>query len=89
MNENYLDAFRPQRNEKSYDHYKKINPQLTLRMYNYLRGNGSLWKIECGKEVKIKYDTEHLKPLWYLDTPQCYCNRFKNYYHDENNNNEN
>jgi hypothetical protein len=85
----YLDAFRPKRNEKGFDHYKEINPLLTLRMYNFLKGNGSLWKIECGKEVKIKYDTEHLLPVWYLDTPQCYCNRFKNYYHDENNNNEN
>ncbi len=83
-----LEQFKVHGKERSYDHYKKINPELTLKMYNYLKGNGSLWKISCGHGVKIKYDNEELKPLWYLDTPECYENRFKDYYEDDNEENK-
>lgn len=74
---NELEEFNVHRNEKPYSHYKEINPELSLKMYNYLKGNGSLWKIGCGKEVRIKWDNERLAPVWFLDNPECYENRFK------------
>lgn len=73
-----MNEFNVFRNDKPYEHYHKINPQLTRKMYDYLRGNGSLWKIGCGHSVKIKWSNEPpLKEVWYLKTDECYQNRFK------------
>lgn len=49
----------------NYERYKAVNPHLTKRMYEYLRGNGSEWKILCGVEVKIKYENEVLNEVWH------------------------
>lgn len=82
-----LDEFKVFGKERSYEYYKGINPELSVNMYNYLKGSGSLWKIICGKEVKIKWSIEPpLKMVWWRDTEKCFCNRFKNYYEDDNNN---
>ena len=37
-----LDEFRVYKKERPYEYYKAINPELSLVMYNYLKGNGSL-----------------------------------------------
>ena len=74
-----LVEFKVYRKDKPYSHYIEINPELTEKMYKYLKGNGTLWKVGCGKEVKIKYDTEHLLPVWWRDTPKCFEERFINY----------
>jgi hypothetical protein len=85
-----LEEFRVHKNERPYSYYTAINPQVTRVMYNYLKGNGSLWKIECGREVKIRWSNEPpLKAVWFLDNEECYCNRFKNYYEDDNEENNN
>lgn len=80
-----LDEFKSKGKERPYDYYKAINPELTKVMYDYLRGNGSLWKVKCGKEVHIKWSIEPpLKRIWWRDTPECFCTRYKNYYDDDN-----
>jgi hypothetical protein len=74
---NELEEFNVYRNEKSYEHYREINPELSLKMYNYLKGNGSLWKVSCGVGVRIKWDTEPpLKAVWFLNNDECYKNRY-------------
>ena len=84
-----LDEFRNKGKERPYEYYKAINPELTKVMYDYLRGNGSLWKVKCGKEVHIKWSNEPpLKRIWWRDTDKCFCSRFKNYYEDDKNDDE-
>ncbi len=49
----------------------KLNPGLTKPIFNFLKHNGGLWKVFCGKEVKIKFSNEQMPPLWYLDCEGC------------------
>lgn len=56
----------------NYERYKAVNPKLTKRMYEYLRGNGSEWKILCGVEVKIKYENEILEEVWHRNLKGSY-----------------
>ncbi|PCI97457.1 MAG: hypothetical protein COB15_07790 [Flavobacteriales bacterium] len=60
----------------NYEGYLEINPKLTKRMYNFLRGNGALWKVWCGKRVEINFENEILKRVWWLDTPENYAKRY-------------
>ena len=53
-------------NPYMYDDFKAFNPKLTKRMYDFLRGNSSEWKILCGIGVSIKYENEVLEPVWML-----------------------
>lgn len=55
--------FRPYEYEK----FKAVNPLLSKKMYQYLRENGTEWKILIGFPVKIKWSNEVLKPLWFFD----------------------
>ena len=56
----------------NYERYKTVNPKLTKRMYEYLRGNGSEWKILCGIHVKIQFENEELDEVWYLKGGEYY-----------------
>lgn len=47
----------------NYNRYLAVNPNLTVRMYEYLRGNHSEWKILCGISVKICWENEILKEV--------------------------
>lgn len=60
-----------------YEKYKNINPKLTITMYEFLRGNGSLWKVKCGKRVTIAFSNEVLEAVWWRDTEECFCNRYR------------
>jgi hypothetical protein len=60
----------------NYEKYKAINPALSKKMYNFLRGNGTLWKVNCGQRVVMKYENEVLEAVWWLDTPENYANRY-------------
>ncbi len=75
---NELEEFNVHRNEKPYSHYKEINPELSLKMYNYLKANGSLWKVGCGVGVSIKWDNERLAPVWWRNNEECFKNRYNN-----------
>jgi hypothetical protein len=59
----------------NYEAWLEVNPLLTKKMYDFLHGNGTTWKIACGKEVRIKWSNEVLKPVWWLDTPDKYQRR--------------
>lgn len=75
--ENLLKSLVPQNPKlKSFEHYLSLNKNLTLKMYEFLRGNGSLWKISCGRKVVIPYDGEMLEAQWWLDTPRNYQRRY-------------
>ncbi|SHF91336.1 hypothetical protein SAMN05444372_101149 [Flavobacterium micromati] len=56
----------------SYERFKNFNPKLTIRMYNYLKGNGSLWKVLCGIGVKIQWENEVLEEVWWLKNGDLY-----------------
>ena len=58
-----------------YEKYLAINPTLTKRMYNFLYDNRTLWKVLCGKEVRLQWTNDVLKAQWWLDTEECYCRR--------------
>jgi hypothetical protein len=60
----------------NYEGYLEINPKLTKKMYNFLRGNGSLWKVWCGKRVEMKFSTEILEKVWWRDTKENYAKRY-------------
>lgn len=75
-------------NPYMFDAFKGFNPKLTKKMYKYLRGNRTEWKILCGIEVKIKYEPDLLEPIWSLRfiNNEIYENRFDpSYYLDTNN----
>jgi hypothetical protein len=56
----------------NYERYKAVNPNLTKSMYEYLRGNGSEWKILCGLHVKRPWSNDVLEPVWYLNGGELY-----------------
>ncbi len=60
----------------NYEAYKKVNPKLTEKMYGFLRGNGTLWKVLCGKRVEMKYENEVLDRVWWLDTEKNFRMRY-------------
>lgn len=47
-------------NPYMYEEFKAFNPSLTKEVYNFLRGNGSEWKVICGFPVLIKYSNHKL-----------------------------
>ncbi|MFE3869873.1 hypothetical protein ACFX5F_01390 [Flavobacterium sp. ZS1P70] len=65
-----------------YERYRAVNPKLTKKMYEFLRGNGSEWKILCGVYVKIQWTNEVLEEVWYLNCSGHYKNGeiYKNRY---------
>ncbi len=70
----YFHKFNPY----MYENFKAFNPKLTKRMYEYLRGNGSEWKILCGIGVNMRYENEMLEPIWVLQfiNKDIYENRY-------------
>jgi hypothetical protein len=48
-------------NPYMFEEFKAFNPSLTKEVYNFLRGNGSEWKIICGFPVHIKYSNHKLE----------------------------
>jgi hypothetical protein len=81
-------GYEHQLNPNMYEAFRAFNPKLTKKMYQYLRGNSSEWKILCGIGVKIKYDTETLDPIWSLRyiNGDIYEHRYvPSYYLDTNN----
>lgn len=64
-----------------YERYKAVNPNLTEKMYRFLRGNGEEWKILCGEEVVMKYENEVLEHAWYLKNDEIYKNRYNSDYY--------
>lgn len=46
-----------------YERYRAVNPNLTVRMYEYLRENQCEWKILCGLRVKIRWENEILEEV--------------------------
>lgn len=67
-----LDRLQPY----NFERYKAVNPNLTEKMYRFLRGNGTEWKILCGEKVVMKYENEVLQPVWYLKNDEIYKNRY-------------
>lgn len=62
----------------NFEQFHAFNPNLTVEVYNFLRGNGTEWKIICGFEVRMKYSAQFLEsnrdlPLANL---RVYRNRF-------------
>jgi hypothetical protein len=47
FNIDYKHYMQPYNSER----YKAVNPYLKKGMYEFLRGNGSEWKILCGLKV--------------------------------------
>ena len=45
----------------NFELFHAFNPNLTLEVYNFLRGNGTEWKIICGFEVRIKHSSHFLE----------------------------
>ena len=54
-----------------FEKLKNLNPGLTEPIFRFLSHNGGLWKVFCGKEVKMKWSNEYMPPLWYLDCDGC------------------
>lgn len=69
----------------NYERYKAVNPNLTKSMYEFLRGNGSEWKILCGLHVKRQWSNDVLEPVWYLNFGELYKDGeiYKNRYRPE------
>jgi hypothetical protein len=59
------------KNRFDFEKLKELNPGLTKPIFDFLSHNGGLWKVFCGKEVKIKYSNEYMPPLWFLDCEGC------------------
>ena len=55
-----------------YERYRAVNPKLTKEMYEFLRGNGSEWKILCGLKVTRQWSNDVLEPVWYLNGGERY-----------------
>jgi len=53
-------------NPYMYEDFKKVNPKLTKKMYDFLRGNKTEWKILCGVEVEMRYENEIMRGNWML-----------------------
>lgn len=45
----------------NFELFHAFNPSLTVEVYNFLRENGTEWKIICGLEVRIKYSPHFLE----------------------------
>jgi hypothetical protein len=54
-----------------FEKLRVLNPGLTKPIFNFLSHNGGLWKVFCGKEVKMKFSNEYMPPLWFLDCDGC------------------
>jgi hypothetical protein len=65
-----LGLYRP-KPQFDFEKLKQLNPGLTKPIFNFLNNNGGLWKVFCGKEVKMKYSKEYMPPLWFLDCEGC------------------
>lgn len=79
----YSIVYEHRLNPYMYEDFKAFNPKLTRKMYEFLRGNDSEWKIICGIGVKIKYDTEVLASNWILNVinKNIYENRYNPTYY--------
>jgi hypothetical protein len=56
----------------NYERYKAVNPYLTKGMYEFVRGNGSEWKILCGLKVVRPWSNDVLEPVYYLNFGELY-----------------
>lgn len=54
-------------NPYMYEEFKKVNPLLTKKMYNFLRANKMEWKILCGVKVEMQFENEVLERNWILE----------------------
>ncbi len=45
----------------NFESFHAFNPNLTVEAYNFLRENGTEWKIICGLEVRMKYSSYFLE----------------------------
>ena len=45
----------------NFEFFREFNPNLTKEVYEFLRGNGTEWKIICGFEVKIQFSNHSLE----------------------------
>ncbi|MEY2702988.1 MAG: hypothetical protein RLY43_1626 [Bacteroidota bacterium] len=45
----------------NFELFHAFNPNLTVEVYNFLRENGTEWKIICGLEVRIKFSSHFLE----------------------------
>ncbi|MBF2710008.1 hypothetical protein [Flavobacterium soyangense] len=45
----------------NFELFHAFNPNLTVEVYNFLRGNGTEWKIICGFGVRLKYSMHSLE----------------------------
>jgi hypothetical protein len=75
--------YKHELNPYRFEDFRQINPKLTKKVYEFLRGNCTEWKIICGIEVKLKYDTEVLESNWILNiiNKNIYENRFNSEYY--------
>jgi len=83
-----IHGFDNRLNPYMYEDFKKINPKLTKRMYDFLRGNKTEWKILCGVAVEMKFENEILLKNWLLGivNEHIYKNRHNpNYYLNKEN----
>lgn len=48
-------------NPYMFEEFKAFNPSLTKEVYDFLRGNGSEWKIICGHPIQVKYTNHKLE----------------------------
>ena len=63
----------------NYEHYLAINPKLTKKMYEYLRVNGSLWRVRFGKHCRIQWTDEVLERVWWRNLEDDNNNRYLEY----------
>lgn len=60
-------GFNNRLNPYMYEDFKKINPKLTKKMYDFLRGNKTEWKILCGLRVEMEFENEIMERNWILE----------------------
>lgn len=54
-------GFNNRLNPYMYEDFKTVNPKLTKKMYDFLRGNKTEWKILCGVRVEMEFENEVLE----------------------------
>ena len=67
----------------NFELYHAFNPNLTKEVYEFLRGNGTEWKIICGFEVKIQFSNHYLEgdSGLMMSNLKVFKNRFISEYH--------
>lgn len=78
-----VNGFTNKLNPYMYEDFKRFNPKLTKKMYDFLRANKTEWKILCGVKVELDFGSEVLQENWILKyvNMEIYNNRFRPEYY--------